>query len=192
MAGSGISVVGTVPPIDTLKAILESAYIRGGTERYCQEVSGCFTETPLTESIRQSSILGERNYSRRSDYGLGFRKEWIFSQGGLPVIHQPASMRHLLPEGMRWRYCDLDYSRGIDFSWQREWRIPVAQLEFTHNDDLNVVVTTETEAGQLLWRNRYIDDRRDEIFVDMNRSYVTHEMVKKATAPHEIEVLRTL
>lgn len=178
-------------PLETLRAILESGYIRGGTDRFCQEVAVCLTETPLTESIRQSGTLEQRNYARLSDYGLGFCKEWVFSKGGLPVIYQPAAMRLLLPEEMRWRHCDLDYTRGIDFTWQREWRVPAERLEFTHEDDVIVVVRTESEAGQLLWSNMCIDDRHDEIYVDIDRSYVTHEMLTEATAPHEIEVLRT-
>ena len=151
----------------------------------------CLTETPLTESIRQSGSLEKRNYTRLSDYGIGFRKEWVFARGGLPVIYQPASMRMQIPESMRWRHCELDYAKGIDFTWQREWRVPGERLEFTHDDDVIVVVKTEDEACQLLWSNMYTDDRHDEIFVDIDRSYVTHEMLTEDTAPHEIEVLRT-
>src|ERR1043166_9343152 len=110
-------------PLDALRMILESGHIRGGTDPYCQVKSICLTETPLTESIRQSPLLAERRYARLSDYGLGLRKEGVFPKGGLPVIYQPAPMRLQLPEGLRWRHCDLDYGRGIHFTWQRGWRV---------------------------------------------------------------------
>lgn len=84
-------------PLETLRTILESGHTLGGKDHYRREVAVCLTETPLTELIRQSAVLEKRNYTRLSDYDIGFRKEWVFAKDGLPVIYQPACMRLQLP-----------------------------------------------------------------------------------------------
>jgi hypothetical protein len=176
-------------PFATLRAILDSGHVRGGTDRYCLETAVCLTETPLVESARQSALLESRGYGRLSDYGIGFRKEWVFAKGGLPVIYQPAGHRVHLPEAMRWRHCDLDYNRGIDFMWQREWRVPGARLEFTADDDIMVVVRTESEAMERLCSGHCIDFERNEFYFDVDWSYVTHERLRDASRPHDVETL---
>lgn len=111
-------------PLETLDTILTSGFIKGSSDSFCDEKIVCFTEMPLTEAIRQSPTLDQYSYARLSDYGVGFRKAWVFDRGGLPVIYQPEAMRHQLPDAMRWRHCVLDYRRNLDFTWQREWRVP--------------------------------------------------------------------
>ena len=177
-------------PLAALKSILESGHIRGGADRYCAYTAVCFTEMPLTEAIRQSATLEEHSYQRFSDYGIGFRKDWIFSKGGLPVIYQPERMRDRLPETIRWRHCELDYTKGIDFTWQREWRVPTALLSFTADDDPFVVVRTEEEAMIHLCEDFCIDPERDEFYYTVRWSYVTHAMLAAAKSPRDVEVLR--
>ena len=175
-------------PFEALKAIVDSGYIKGGTDSFCKDTAICFTEMPLTEAIRQSPALDQQSYARMSDYGIGFHKKWVFARGGLPVIYQPNEFRDKLPSEMRWRHCELDYSRRIDFTWQREWRVPGDRLDFTPEDGGIVVVRTEDEAMQLVYGTMYTDDVHDEVFVDIDWRYVTHELLRDAKSPSDVEI----
>lgn len=145
---------------------------------------------PLTEAIAQSKLLDQEAYNRLSDYGIGFRKSWVFARGGLPVIYQPEPMRAALPEPMRWRHCELDYNRGIDFSWQREWHVLGERLEFAVADDIIVVVKTEQDAMEWLCGDFCIDHERDEFYYTVNWSYVSHERLCEEKLPNDVETLR--
>lgn len=176
-------------PLATLQAILASRYIKGGIDPYCQERAVCLTETPLAEASCQSLVLQQRGYDRISEYGVGFKKSWVFAQGGLPVIYQPASMRGKLPPEMKWRHCDLDFQKGIDFTWQREWRVPGSRLEFS-DEDVVVVVPTEKEALYHLCSGHEIDFERDEFYFDVDWTYVTFESLRNSDQKHDIEMLK--
>lgn len=42
-------------------------------------------------AYRQFKVLDDNPCNRFSDYGIGFKKDWIGGKGGLPVINQPKS-----------------------------------------------------------------------------------------------------
>lgn len=175
---------------DTLKAILQSGHVLGGTDQFCLEPAVCFTEMPLTEAVRQLPTLQAQRYKRLSGYGVGFRKRWIFDRGGLPVIYQPRSMFADLPPTQRWRHCDFDLTQGIDFTWQREWRVPCERLVFTKDDDPTVVVPTHDEGLEAVIENFCIDPERDEVFYDVAFAFVSHEALLAASNPRDIEAYR--
>lgn len=179
-------------PFKVLKQIVASTFVRGSQDRYCPEKAVCLTEMPLTEACRQSRLLDEHSYDRFSDYGIGFRKSWIASRGGLPVIYQPNNMLSALDASIQWRHCEFDFSKGIDFTWQREWRVPCEKLNFTPNDDVIIVVRSEEEAIEIATDNWEIDHERDEVFFDVIWSYVTHDKLAVAKRPADVEVLRTV
>ncbi len=137
-------------PKQTLETILKSKQLLGGTN-YCGVPAVCFTEMPLIDSVRQSETLDKYSFGRMSNYGIGFKKEWIFSRGGRPVIYGTWTERDKLPPDLLWRHCDFDLSRGVDYTWQREWRVPVDVLTFDTSDDPLVVLPTWQEAMELLW-----------------------------------------
>ena len=89
-----------------------------------------FTEAPLAEIRNQDGILDSHNYKRLSLWGIGFRKEYIFETGGLPVVYQPRGLLSSLHEDKQWRHVDFDLLNGIDFSWQREWRVKTEEFHF--------------------------------------------------------------
>ena len=60
-------------------------------------------------------------------------KAALFSVGGRPVIYQPDSEFDLLPESMRFRHKEYDPENGIDFSWEREWRLQIDELALDPN-----------------------------------------------------------
>lgn len=178
-------------PFETLKEIVDQGYILGSKDRFCDQTAVCLTEMPITEAIRQSALLGQQMYNRFSDYGIGFRKPWIASNGGLPVIYQPGKLRTELSSSSQWRHCEMDFDKGIDFSWQREWRVPTDRLAFSQTDDVIIVVRNEQEAMEIATDNWEIAHERDEVYFDVVWSYVTHESLAAASRPSDIEVLRS-
>lgn len=176
--------------LDTLLRILDDGHVLAGTDRYCLIPCVCLTETPLAESVRQRDVLAKANYKRLSGYGIGFRKSWVFARGGLPVIYQPANLRTALPADMQWRHCDFDLDAGVDFTWQREWRVPVNSLDFTRNDDPTVVVASDEEVARHFITSLYNDPVRDEEYVDFSWPVVTHESLRRAAGSNDVESYR--
>lgn len=108
----------------------------------------CFTEAPLTSL--QHGLVNPGAYSRYSPFGVLFEKQWVFAQGGRPVIYQPDAEFALLPEPLRWRH--MRYEPGIiDFTWEREWRVQCDELHFEPNVTGIVVPTTD-------WASELIED----------------------------------
>ncbi|QIF04718.1 hypothetical protein [Roseimicrobium sp. ORNL1] len=102
-----------------------SKFIRGGHRCVC------FSETPL--GALSSGLVNTQGFSRYSPFGILFQKNYIFSIGGRPVIYQPDSEFSLLPPEIQWRHVrlELECTPPIDFTWEREWRIPIEVLEFS-------------------------------------------------------------
>jgi len=84
----------------------------------------CFSEAPITVLAR---MLADRE-SRYAPLGVMVDKLWLFAQGGRPVIYQPEAEYEILPEALRYRHVRYEPDRGIDFSWEREWRLHADRL----------------------------------------------------------------
>lgn len=112
----------------------------------------CFSEAPLT-SLKYG-LVNPAAYSRYSPFGIRFKKEWIFERGGRPVIYQPDSEFNLLPDTLRWRHMRYEPG-GIDFTWEREWRVNCSELQFT--PEVASVVMPNKE-----WAERLIQDHAQE------------------------------
>jgi len=128
---------------DTLDEILRGRRLFGSHDRYSDTTVICFTE----------ALLEQQGYARLSDYGVGFRKTWLFERGGLPVIYQPASLLKAFPDlPIEYRFRHVAYCppAGLDFTWQREWRVHAAELDFTPADAV-VIVPSFGEADGLLY-----------------------------------------
>jgi hypothetical protein len=65
---------------------------------------------------------------RYKPFGVMVGKEWLFEQGGRPVIYQPASEFELLHERQRFRHVRYE-PPTVDFTWEREWRVETDRLE---------------------------------------------------------------
>jgi len=109
-----------------LDQILEDSAVRGG-DGFIKggHTCVCFTEAPLVEMVSvfaSVALAGRPNALRYQPYGVGVRKEWLFQQGGRPVIYQPDAEYERLPAEARWRHCRFE-PPDIDFTWEREWRI---------------------------------------------------------------------
>ena len=117
----------------------------------------CFSEAPL--QVVRGGPVNDDGYSRYTPFGILFDKRWIFAQGGRPVIYQPEAEYNLLPEELRWRHMryEIDGPEHVDFTWEREWRLHVDELQF---DPSNAVVIVPNAD----WEQRLrvaLDDQQD-------------------------------
>ncbi len=137
-----------------------SNFIRGGY------TCVCFSEAPL-EALGDG-LVNPDYYSKYSPFGIMIRKEWLFEQGGRPVIYQTNEEFENLPDSYKWRHVQYDplSDPPIDFTWEREWRIQCEEL-FIDPDVASIVVPDEDWAGRIIqqheieqgsieWENTYI------------------------------------
>ena len=120
----------------------------------------CFSEAPLTSL--KGGLVNEDYYSRYSPFGIMVSKQWLFAQGGRPVIYQPAEEYYSLPESHRWRhvlYQPSDSTETIDFTWEREWRIKCDCLLFDQSS-AQVIVLDQRWAGRLVSEHDREEDYR--------------------------------
>lgn len=86
-----------------------------------------FTETPL-RMMAEPLLAGHYDYS---PFGIQVSKKWLFARGGRNVAYQTAEEFGALPEDYRWRHVRYEphVENGVDFHWEREWRIRAYTLE---------------------------------------------------------------
>ena len=108
----------------------------------------CFSEAPMT-ALRYG-LVNDFGAERYSQFGIRFTKKSIFDRGGRPVIYQPESEYQLLPESLKWRHVrfECNNTRPIDFTWEREWRLPDEELPFTP-EEVQVIVPTQEYVDRL-------------------------------------------
>jgi hypothetical protein len=111
--------------LDNLAAILRDGVIRGSTRMIPgKHPTVCMFDAPLTEL---SGLLTRKNRHRYEPFGVAFEKRYAFTRGARPVIYMPlAEGRRLLAEGELWRVVAIDLRREppVDWTFEREWRVP--------------------------------------------------------------------
>ena len=119
--------------------------IKGG--HYCV----CFSEAPFLSV--DGGLVNESGYSRYAPFGILLTKQSVFDRGGRPVIYEPDSEYKLLPESIQWRHVRYQPTGAVqvDFSWEREWRVPCSSFPI-HPNEIAVVVP------QLEWADRLVQD----------------------------------
>src|SRR5712691_5760683 len=98
-----------------------SGFIRGGFSCVC------FSEAPiavLSQILANPSVHG----IRYAPFGVMVSKEWLFQKGGRPVIYQAQDEYDLLPGALKYRHVRYEPDRGVDHTWEREWRIRTDEL----------------------------------------------------------------
>jgi hypothetical protein len=146
-------------PQETLSKILADRFVEGKVYPPSATPVVCLTDAPLTEIVRQDGVLGDLDYQRLSLWGIGFEKGWLFELGARPVIYQPREEFSLLDSSISWRHVDYDLRSDVDFSWQREWRIPTRKLRFARENVVLVVPEIDVFVSDL-W----------EVFIDVDVS----------------------
>jgi len=82
-------------------------------------------------------------------------KSWLFQQGGRPVIYQANDEYDLLPEKLKFRHVRYEPSKGIDHTWEREWRIRTEELHLDPNSTTLVVPSRD-------WEEKFKDQHTNE------------------------------
>jgi len=98
-----------------------NGFIRGGYNCVC------FSEAPLGVIVHALGLPPEQGM-RYAPFGVMVGKRWLFEQGGRPVIYQSEEEYEALPDTIRYRHVRYEPHRGIDHSWEREWRIRTDRL----------------------------------------------------------------
>jgi hypothetical protein len=106
----------------TMREIIGSGCLKGSnttTRGGFHTIS--FTETPL-RMMAQPLLAGAYEYS---PFGIQVSKKWLFAQGGRNVTYQTAEEFDALPDSHNWRHVRYEphVENGVDFHWEREWRI---------------------------------------------------------------------
>lgn len=126
-----------------------------GTSRWTYEKDTiCFTEAPIQEFNSVFSLVSiastKAERPRYEPYGIAVSKKWLFEQGGRPVIYDHPTNFSEYSESLRYRFVPHDPTNGIDFTWEREWRIQAAKLRLDPKHTL-VVVPTSEEAFEVVY-----------------------------------------
>ena len=135
---------------DAFQSILQEKRLRGGIGdikgQYC---CVCFSEAPVS---KLGSILSTpaAHGVRYKSFGIMVSKRWLFEKGGRPVIYQPKNEFDLLPEVLRYRHVTFEPDKNIDFTWEREWRIRIEELEL---DPSHTTVVVPNRA----WEDWFLD-----------------------------------
>ena len=109
-------------------SIVNSRVLRGGTGF----IRGafrcvCFSEAPIA---KLAHILAEPAIHGMpyAPLGVMIDKTTLFEGGGRPVIYQSDAEYGLLHEGQKFRHKRYEPGSGIDFAWEREWRVLIDEL----------------------------------------------------------------
>jgi hypothetical protein len=98
-----------------------TGFIRGGYRCVC------FTESPIG---KLAHILANRDMYNftYAPFGIMVDKLWLWNKGGRPVIYQSDNEYELLHIDQKYRHKRYEPDKGIDFTWEREWRIKIQEL----------------------------------------------------------------
>lgn len=134
----------------------------------------CFTEAPVSEVAAcfaaSAASAATGNVYAYDPYGIAVQKQWLFENGGRPVIYQPDVDYEHLGEKVRYLHKEYDLTSGVDFTWEREWRIKTDLLRLGSCRNLLVVVRNIEEADE--FRNSHLQvDEYEDGYVEAYPSY---------------------
>ena len=125
----------------------------------------CFTEAPIQEFGSIFSLVeiasSKRERPRYEPYGIAVSKKWLFERGGRPVIYEDPNSFDEFPEDLKYRFVPYNPGEGIDFTWEREWRIRIESLKLDPKETL-VVVPTSDEAFDFVYEFADIEADYDD------------------------------
>lgn len=130
--------------MDEFGKALQQRALPGSKPPYVLGASACvaFTETPLI--VAAKLLVSADAYDIHfAPAGFLVDRDWLFAQGGRPVIYQSEQEAKLLDDRQLYRHVTLDPAKGIDFTWKREWRIATARLELDERHCRPVVPSLE-------------------------------------------------
>lgn len=161
--GHTISMSGSASAV--LRRILHEGCLKGTSSWSYGQNCVCFSEAPIQEFNSIFSLVeiaaSEKERPRYEPYGVGVSKKWLFAQGGRPVIYDHPNAFDSLPKDQIFRFVPYDPGNGVDFTWEREWRIKADYLRLDPKETL-VVVPTSDEAFELVYEFADIEPDGDE------------------------------
>lgn len=121
------------------------------TERCLKSSKGviCFTEAPLTSCREMFDYMERFDEPMYTKYGIGIPRDLLFKHGARNVIYVKNNEVRQIPENMRWRCLPFE-PESYDYTWLREWRLPVTEFDFSNfKDDLCVITPTDNDLIEL-------------------------------------------
>lgn len=173
--------------LQNLISILEDRKIKAGTMPWTNSPGVCFTECPWW------SLIDHAN--QYSPYGVGFSKTHVFSSGGSPVYyvradhwekqqwdnHVKSLVTPFWPGYRPERLKDNEYLSGktIDFTHEREWRVP-HDFQFDTSRIPFVILNTYNDMAEFPGALKDLIGRENFILMDMYRKieqlWPTHQI----------------
>ncbi len=159
----------------------------------------CFTEAPFPMLAGMFDVFRPYLDPMYAPYGIGIRKEKLFALGGRPVIYGSPDEKELLDPKLQWRFQSY-HPVHCDYSWLREWRIPVAEVELLPEDCF--VITDQEHELTIAYNHEDIidiepdvdigDDKRPVVSMlgKIQRQYkgISLETIKKIAHPNNAAV----
>ena len=127
--------------IGTGKLLGGTGYIRGAYRCVC------FSEAPLNV-LAHSLAAAHEGGMRYAPFGVMVSKNWLFQQGGRPVIYESHEEFDLMHESQRFRHVRYEPHLNTDHTWEREWRIRTNELILDPSETTFIVPTRD-------WVNKY-------------------------------------
>lgn len=141
---------GSLDAFEMLLKIIGEKTLRGSSG-FVKGGATCISFTDAPFEILTEGLANPYGETRYSGFGLRFHKARIFQLGGRPVIYQPDHEYHMLPPALRWRHVRFEplTEPPIDWTWEREWRLPLEALTFT-DKEIEVVVPDSESAERFV------------------------------------------
>ena len=137
-----------------LKKILSEGKLEGTSTWTYGQKCVCFSEAPIVEFNSIFSLVAiaasKQERPRYEPYGVAISKKWLFEKEGRPVIYDRPDAFENFPKDLRYRFVPYDPGKGIDYTWEREWRIKTDALRLDPRHTL-VIVPTADEAFEIVY-----------------------------------------
>lgn len=109
----------------------------------------CFTEAPLTSCRDMFDYMEQYRKPMYTKFGIGILRDLLFELGARNVIYGRSSEVEQIPQNMLWRYEKFE-PKSKDFTWLREWRLPVSEFNFSDfRNEICVITPTDKDLVEL-------------------------------------------
>ena len=137
---------------ETLKSILKDKKLKDKRSRgYI-----CFSESPVTLLAPMFDLFKQWDNPLYAPYGIGIKKDYIYNIGGRQAIYGDENERTVIPQSLKWRFVSYN-PKCCDFTWLREWRVPVSEIELSL-ENCFVIVDQNREMEELRELLMELDD----------------------------------
>jgi hypothetical protein len=154
----------------------------------------CLTEAPLLSLVNMFKIFESYSEPLYAPYGIAIKKDFIYGLGGRNVIYGLPTEKVLLDESIRWRF-EKHVPNESDFTWLREWRIPVDKIDLDF-DNCFVITKTKNELFSFMFNeDKLIDVEIDGCVADgqfLGTAYGTVERSFKGVSIEDLTELNEM